>query len=235
MHASGATGLVLLSSRHGACCQFDRSPGMRGYEGGRVQPRAECRRATRLLARSTARPARSTPVLVRHGSRVDSRMALRHIRCAVGDAHLPQPCADQFRLRARALAAGTPRAARRRTMGASYPVATLASTRVSSPPLRTRRGASSWAGRSPFARAGGAADRYLGSGCCASIGGESSFEMPSRGELITEGGSRVGRELRGRLDAVRRIDDHADARDAMEPMRLQDDRIAPRGGAGSWR
>ena len=120
-------------------------------------------------------------------------------------------------------------------MGASYPVATLASTRVSSPPLKSRRGASSWAGRSPFARAGGAADRYLGSGCCASIGGESSFEMPSRGELITEGGSRVGRELRGRLDAVRRIDDHADARDAMEPMRLQDDRIAPGGGAGSWR
>jgi hypothetical protein len=54
-------------------------------------------------------------------------------------------------------------------------------------------------------------------------------------ELITEEGSPFWRGVEGRLDAVRRIDDHADARDATEPMRLQDDRIAPGGGAGSWR
>jgi hypothetical protein len=41
--------------------------------------------------------------------------------------------------------------------------------------------------------------------------------------------------VKGGLAVVRRIDDHADARDAMEPMRLLDDRTAPGGGEGSWR
>jgi hypothetical protein len=53
--------------------------------------------------------------------------------------------------------------------------------------------------------------------------------MPPCGELIRE---------RGRLvvgSDGRRIEDHADARDAWELMRLHDDRIVPGGGAGSWR
>ena len=41
--------------------------------------------------------------------------------------------------------------------------------------------------------------------------------------------------VKGGLDAARRIEDHADARDAMELMRLHDDRGVPGAGAGSWR
>jgi hypothetical protein len=39
----------------------------------------------------------------------------------------------------------------------------------------------------------------------------------------------------GGLDAARRIEDHADARDVMELIRLRNDRVAPGGGARWWR
>jgi hypothetical protein len=58
--------------------------------------------------------------------------------------------------------------------------------------------------------------------------------MPSPSELLTEQG-RLGAG-KGGLGAARRIEDRADARDAMELMRFHDDRIARGGGgAGSWR
>jgi hypothetical protein len=61
------------------------------------------------------------------------------------------------------------------------------------------------------------------------------LEMLSPSELITEEVVAFWPGVKGRLDAVRRIDDHADARDAMQPMRPHDDRIVLGGGAGSWR
>lgn len=58
--------------------------------------------------------------------------------------------------------------------------------------------------------------------------------MPSPSALITgEGRSCPG--VKGGLDAARRIEDHADARDATELIRLRNDRIASGGGAAWWR
>ena len=169
---------------------------MRGYEGGRVQPRAECRRATRLLARSTARPARSTPVLVRHGSRVDSRMALRHIRCAVGDAYLLGHALTSFAC-ARESSRGHASRCPETNDGRELPRRHACEHPRVEPSLEVQ----TWRqlmGRAVPLCAGRRGSRSLpGVRLLCEHWRESSFEMPSRGELITEGGSRVGRELRG--------------------------------------
>jgi hypothetical protein len=84
------------------------------------------------------------------------------------------------------------------------------------PPLRGKRGSGS----------------PLGSGCCASIGGSQQREMSSPSELITEVAFRPRVEGAWTSPARSRI---TRTRGVVELMRLQDDRIARGGGAGSRR